>query len=61
MRTSEQNLSNIYDYILNVYQTQGRFLPIEIMYGDGTRFNKDKKSFEMVYNTLKNIIDNINK
>lgn len=50
-------ISNIYNYIVNVTIVQKKLLPVEILYGDGTRWNKEKKIFEMVYFEIKKLIN----
>lgn len=62
-----ENISKIYDYIVNVTETQSRLLDEWILFGDGTRFNNDRKTFSVVYNYIKtamienNLIDSNNK
>lgn len=49
-------ISKIYDYITKVTIFQGKLLPVEILYGDGTRWEKDFTTFQAVYNAIKEIL-----
>ena len=49
-------IGKIYDYIVAVTTKQGKLLPIDILYGDGSRFNNDKKLFIIVYEKIKEIL-----
>jgi hypothetical protein len=51
--------SKIYDYIVNVTIVQGRLLPMNDLYGDGTRWKKDKELFKLVYDQIKQLIKNL--
>ena len=52
-------VSKIYDYIVAVTIKQGRLLPMKDLYGDGTRWNNNKKTFTVVYNQIKELIKNL--
>ena len=46
----DQAISDAYDYIVRASEKQLRLLPLDILYGDGTRFLPlTKKGFEVVY------------
>ena len=45
----------IYDYIVRVSIVQKKLLPMDILYGEGTRWKKDKELFKMVYDQIKNL------
>jgi hypothetical protein len=49
-------IGKIYDYIVAVTIKQGKLLPVEILYGDGSRFNNDSKLFILVYEKIKEIM-----
>ncbi len=54
--TADHNkaLNKALDYIIDVTKVQGRMLPIELLYGDGTRWLPlSRKGFEVVYNSVK--------
>jgi hypothetical protein len=48
----------IYDYIVNVTIKQGKLLDIDLLYGDGSRFNNNKDLFNIVYNQIALILPN---
>lgn len=57
MNTTEKNLiSDIYDYIVNVTIVQKKLLPVNLLYGDGTRWKHEKKIFETVYVEIEKLL-----
>jgi hypothetical protein len=58
MQTEKQICSEVYDYIVKTCQTQNKLLDINVLYGDGTRWNKRKDIFELVYNEIKKLLTN---
>jgi hypothetical protein len=48
----------IYDYIVNVTVKQGKLLDVDLLYGDGSRFNNNRDLFNIVYNQIKLILPN---
>jgi hypothetical protein len=55
----KENISNIYDFIIETTITQKKLLDKKTLFGDGTRFQNDYKTFCFVYNSILNImIDN---
>lgn len=56
MATQEQKASIIYDKITAITVTQRRLLPASLIYGDGTKFFKDRQLFDTVYNQIKNYL-----
>lgn len=52
-------IERIYDYIIEVTIKQDKLLPVNLLYGDGTRWNKDKHTFKTVYFAIKeSLIEN---
>jgi hypothetical protein len=56
MKYDENLVSIMYDYIIDTSITQKKLLPFLDLYGDGTRWNKQKALFEHVYNIIKETI-----
>ena len=52
METQKDYLSSGYDYIVDTVICQNRLLPKNVLYGDGSIFNKDRKMFETLYQTI---------
>jgi hypothetical protein len=50
-------INKIYDYIAEVSITQGKLLPENLLYGDGSRWNYDDKLFHLVYSEIKNYLN----
>jgi hypothetical protein len=48
----------IYDYIVNVTVKQGKLLDVDLLYGDGSRFNNNRDLFNIVYNQIALILPN---
>jgi hypothetical protein len=48
-----ERLDKIYNYIVKVSSVQGRLLPLNELYGDGSRFGFDKHTFTVVYDNIK--------
>jgi len=57
--SDKQLTAKIYDYIVAVTIKQGKLLPPEILYGDGSRFNFNSKLFILVYEKIKDLTKNI--
>ena len=58
MTTTKDYLSNGYDYIINTVICQNKLLPKNVLYGDGSIFNNDRKMFDALYDTIKELIEN---
>ena len=58
MSAQKDNLSSGYDYIVNTVICQNKLLPKSVLYGDGSIFNNDKKMFNVLYDTIKELIKN---
>jgi hypothetical protein len=54
----EKQIELIYDYIVNVTVKQGKLLDVDLLYGDGSRFNNNRDLFNIVYNQIKLILPN---
>jgi hypothetical protein len=54
----EKQIELIYDYIVNVTIKQGKLLDVNLLYGDGSRFNNNRDLFNIVYNQIKLILPN---
>ena len=57
MKTQKDYLSSGYDYIVNTVICQNRLLPKNVLYGDGSIFNNDRKMFDTLYDTIKELIE----
>ena len=51
-------INKIYDYISKVTIKQNKLIDINVLYGDGSRFQNDFKTFEIVYNEIKKYLNN---
>ena len=49
-------IEKIYDYITEVTIKQGKLLPENILYGDGSRWNNNRILFHTVYSEIKNYL-----
>jgi hypothetical protein len=49
MKTQNEIISNCYDYIVNVTIKQKRLLPVDYLYGDGSRWDNRKDIFMTTY------------
>jgi hypothetical protein len=52
----KENISKIYDFIIDTTITQKRVLDKKTLFGDGTMFQNDYKTFCFVYDLLLNIM-----
>lgn len=58
--TKTQQIEKMYDFIFVTTKTQNKLLPIQILYGDGSRWNNDFKAFYAVYHAIKQIVQDNN-
>lgn len=49
-------IEEIYDYISLVTIRQGKLLPENLLYGDGSRWNYDENLFHLVYLEIQNLL-----
>ena len=56
MKTQNEIISNCYDYIVNVTIKQKRLLPVDYLYGDGSRWDNRKDIFMATYEQVKSIL-----
>jgi len=56
MKTQNEIISNCYDYIVNVTIKQKRLLPVNELYGDGSRWDNRKDIFMATYEQVKSIL-----
>jgi hypothetical protein len=54
MKNNNQ-LGEIYDYIVQTMETQKKLLPFTILYGDGSRWNNELKLFLTTYQHIRQI------
>ena len=53
-------LTSGYDYIVSTIKVQKRLTDKDSLYGDGTRFGRDRKMFDALYSQFENILSNNN-
>jgi hypothetical protein len=56
MKTQNEIISNCYDYIVNVTIKQKRLLPVDYLYGDGSRWDNRKDIFMATYEQVKSLL-----
>ena len=56
MKTQNEIISNCYDYIVNVTIKQKKLLPVDYLYGDGSRWDNRKDIFMATYEQVKSIL-----
>lgn len=57
MKTEKEIIESAYDYIVKVTMVQGKLLPADLLYGDGTRWQHRRDIFKATYNQIKNILE----
>jgi hypothetical protein len=56
MKTQKEIISNCYDYIVNVTIKQKRLLPVDYLYGDGSRWDNRKDIFMITYKQVESLL-----
>jgi hypothetical protein len=49
-------IEEIYDYIALVSIRQGKLLPENLLYGDGSRWNYERDLFHLVYSKIQELL-----
>lgn len=56
MTNQKEIISNCYDYIVNVTIKQKRLLPVDYLYGDGSRWKYQKDIFMATYKQIESLL-----
>jgi len=57
----EKLINDCYDYIVQTIETQNKLLPLNILYGDGSRWNNRLDIFSETYYAIDNLYRQIKK
>ena len=56
MTNQKEIISNCYDYIVNVTIKQKKLLPVDYLYGDGSRWKYQKDIFMATYKQVESLL-----